>query len=133
MNVASGLSTGAGKDLRNVVGAGKRYASNVGSWVSSQWTQRLFQLSVFSAVVFWVLSSFKLINQVDKMLVKTLSLKLGSEGTRALHAVIFGCFMYFISRFILDPFVGQLMGKRLVEGKCDGENCPDSEEHTHSK
>ena len=122
MNVASGLSTGAGKDLGKVVGAGKRYVSSVSSWVSSQWTQRLFQLSVFSGIVFWVLSSFKLINQVDKMLVKTLSLKLGNEGTRALHAVIFACFMYFISRFILDPFVSQLMGKRLVEGNTKAES-----------
>lgn len=101
------------------VRTGVKTVGGVQSWLAGQWSQRLVQVSVFSAVVFWFLGSYKLINQVDAMLVKTFSLKLGHDGTRALHAVIFGFFMYSLSRFILDPLVVQISSKRLVEGRTE--------------
>ena len=80
------------------------------SWVEQQWTNRLVQISVFAGVIFWFLSSYKLIDQVDKSLEKMLKLKLGQNGTRALHGAIFGFFIYFLIKFILDPFVKRIEG-----------------------
>lgn len=113
----SNLIGDLGRDVRSVVGGTR-------SWLETQWSQRLVQVSVFSAVVFWILGSYKLIDQVDQMLTKNLSLKLGHDGTRALHAVIFGFFMYALSRFILDPLVKRLVSSRIVEGA-------DNEKHQH--
>ena len=108
-----------GSDLGRVVNMGRGYGRRGVSLLESQWSNRLVQVSVFSAVVFWILGSYKLINQVDAMLTKTFSLKLGHDGTRGLHAAIFGFFMYALTRFILDPLVKQVAGARLVEGAED--------------
>ena len=105
-----------GSDLGRMVNTGVGYGRRGVSLLESQWSNRLVQVSVFSAVVFWILGSYKLVSQVDSMLTKTFSLKLGTEGTRTLHAVIFGFFMYSLTRFILDPFVKQVAGARLIEG-----------------
>ena len=43
-------------------------------------------------------------------------MKLGKEGTLALHSVIFGLFMYVGVRFILDPFVKRFLSGQIVEG-----------------
>ena len=112
----SNLVSGGVKDVGSLLRSGRGYAGKGVSWLESEWSQRLVQVSVFSAVVFWILGSYKLINQVDAMLTKTFSLKLGHDGTRALHAAIFGVFMYYLSRFILDPLVKQVAGSRVVEG-----------------
>jgi hypothetical protein len=105
-----------GSDLGRIVNMGRGYGNRANSWLESQWSQRVVQVSVFSSVVFWILGSYKLINKVDAMLTKSFSLKLGHDGTRALHAAIFGLFMYALTRFILDPLVKQVGGARLVEG-----------------
>jgi hypothetical protein len=112
----SNLVSGGVKDVGSFVRNAGNMAGGARSWLERQWSQRLVQVSVFSAVVFWVLGSYKLINQVDAMLTKSLSLKLGHDGTRALHAAIFGFFMYALTRFILDPLVVQVASGRLVEG-----------------
>ena len=112
----SNLVSGGVKDVGSLLRSGRSYADKGVSWLESAWSQRLVQVSVFSAVVFWILGSYKLINQVDAMLTKSFSLKLGHDGTRALHAAIFGVFMYYLSRFILDPLVKQVAGSRVVEG-----------------
>ena len=54
--------------------------SGATGWVEEQWTQRVVQISVYAAILFFVLSSYDLIDMVDKMLVKNLNLKLGKEG-----------------------------------------------------
>ena len=110
-NVVSGL----GRDVGSMFNRGGRAVGGAKSWLEQQWSQRLIQISVFASIVFWILGSYKLINQVDGVLTKTFSLKLGNDGTRGLHAVIFGFFMYTMTRFILDPFVNQAVGG-LVEG-----------------
>ena len=88
-------------DLKGVVGG-------TPGWLAGQWTNRVIQLSVFATIVFYVLSSFKLIEEVEKLLAKFLKVKVGNEGARVLHAVIFGVFMYFGTRFILDPVANKL-------------------------
>lgn len=76
-------------------------------YIESQWSQRMVQIAVYSGVVFYVLSAYGLIDVVEKQLA-SLGLKVGKDGTRAVHAVIFAAFMYFGSRFVLDPLVARI-------------------------
>ena len=76
-------------------------------YIETQWSQRMVQIAVYSGVVFYVLSAYGLIDVVEKQLA-SLGLKVGKDGTRALHAVIFALFMYFGSRFVLDPLVARI-------------------------
>ena len=76
-------------------------------FVEGQWSQRMVQIAVYSGVVFYVLSTYELINVVERQLAG-LGLKVGKDGTRLVHAVIFAAFMYFGSRFILDPLVARI-------------------------
>ena len=87
------------------------------SWVEQQWTQRIVQISVYAAILFYVLSSLDLINTVDKTILNMLGVKLGKEGSRALHAVTLGFFMFVGVKFILDPFVKQVVSGQVVEGQ----------------
>ena len=99
--------------MAGLMDAFKGGVSNLEQYVESQWSQRMVQVAVYSGIVFYVLSSYDLISFVEKQLV-SLGLKVGREGTRAVHAIIFALFMYFGSRFILDPLVArlQLNGKK---------------------
>ena len=72
-----------------------------------QWSSRMVQVAVYSGVVFYVLSTYELIGFVEKQLFN-LGLKVGKDGTRVVHAVIFAVFMYYGSRLILDPVVNKL-------------------------
>jgi hypothetical protein len=83
--------------------------SSVG-FVEAQWQQRLVQVCVFATLLFFILGSYDLIDYVQKMLGKV-GLKFGKDTTRAVHAVIFGCLLYVLSRFVMDPVV-----KRLSNG-----------------
>ena len=120
-------------DVGKLLGGARGVVSGATGWVEEQWTQRIVQISVYAAILFFVLSSYDLIDTVDKMLVKNLNLKLGKEGTRALHAVTFGFFMYVGVRFILDPFVKRFLSGQVVEGgggNVDPNNPDDSDDHT---
>ena len=87
------------------------------SYVESQWSSRLVQVSVYAALLFFLLGNFGLIDKVDKTLTKTVGLKLGKEGTRALHAVLFGVLLYFGARFIMDPLIARIhFRQHAVEG-----------------
>jgi len=94
----------------------------VESWVEQQWSTRIIQVSVYASIVFLLLSSYDLISVVDKAISDLLNLKLGKEGTRVLHAAIFGLFIYVGTRFILDPIVTKLHlgGGNVVEGMDEG-------------
>lgn len=72
-----------------------------------QWSSRMVQVSVYAGVVFYILSTYELIGFVEKQLV-SVGLKVGKDGARVLHAVIFAVFMYYGSRLILDPVVNKL-------------------------
>ena len=97
------------------------------SFVNNQVHQRLVQLCIFAAILFWFLGSYDLIGDVQKLLNKV-GLKFGKDSTRAVHAVIFGFLLYVISRFIMDPIATRL--GRIVEGSANGgdshENSPDN-------
>ena len=86
------------------------------SFVEAQWQQRLVQVCVFAALLFLILGSYDLIDYVQKMLGKV-GLKFGKDSTRAVHAVIFGCLLYVLSRFIMDPLVRRLSNGTVVEGQ----------------
>ena len=87
------------------------------SYVESQWSSRLVQVAVYASLLFFLLGNFGLIDKVDKTLAKTVGLKLGKEGTRALHAVLFGVLLYFGSRFIMDPLIARIhFRQHAVEG-----------------
>jgi hypothetical protein len=89
---------------------------NVGSWANQQVHQRMVQIALYGSIIFWILSSFQLIEEVNKVLSSSLGLKVGKEGTRVIHALIFGLFMYVGVRFILDPVFRR---GGLVEGLRD--------------
>jgi hypothetical protein len=81
--------------------------SRAETFIDQQWSQRMVQIAVYSGVVFYVLSTYELINAVEKQL-SNIGLKVGKDGTRLVHALIFAVFMYFGSRFILDPLVARI-------------------------
>jgi hypothetical protein len=94
--------------LSTTVGSTVRGAESL---VLQQWSQRMVQVSVYAGVVFYVLSTTELIGWVEKQLI-SLGLRVGKDGTRLLHAVIFAIFMYYGSRLILDPVVSRLQSKQ---------------------
>lgn len=93
--------------LSTTVGSTVRGAESL---LLQEWSKRMVQVSVYAGVVFYVLSTYELIGFVEKQLV-SLGLKVGKDGTRLLHAVIFAVFMYYGSRLILDPVVSRVEGK----------------------
>jgi hypothetical protein len=96
------------------------FDSSVG-FVEAQWQQRLVQVCVFASLLFLLLGSYDLIDYVQKMLGKV-GLKFGKDATRAVHAVIFGCLLYVLSRFVMDPVVKRLSnGVEGLEGDDDDE------------
>ena len=97
--------------LSNLSGSIGGVVGGTEHWVAEQWTQRVVQISVYASIVFFVLSSYPLIAFVEKHVWNVFGVKLGKEGTLALHSVIFGLFMYVGTRFILDPMLG-----KVVEG-----------------
>jgi len=96
-------------DISGVVG-------NIESWTEQQWSQRIVQVSVYAAVLYLVMSHWRLVNWVEKNANTVLNIKLGKDGTQVVHAVIFGLFMYLGTRFILDPMVKRLSNGAVVEG-----------------
>lgn len=93
--------------LSTTVGTTVRGAESL---LLQEWSKRMVQVSVYAGVVFYVLSTYELIGFVEKQLV-SLGLKVGKDGTRLVHAVIFAVFMYYGSRLILDPIVSRVEGK----------------------
>lgn len=97
--------------LSTTVGTTVRGAESL---LLKEWSQRLVQVSVYAGVVFYVLSTYELIGFVEKQLI-SIGLKVGKDGTRLLHAVIFAVFMYYGSRLILDPVVSRVEGKQAKQ------------------
>ena len=74
---------------------------NVESWAEAQWHQRVVQISVYSGLVFYLLSN----KEVFAFVERTLPFKVPSGSLPILHAVVAGFAMYFGTRFVLDPLV----------------------------
>ena len=94
-----------------------RSLGNVKGWANQQLHQRMVQIALYGSIIFWILSSFQLIEGVNKVLSNSLGLKVGKEGTRVVHALIFGLFMYVGVQFILEPVFRR---SGLVEGLVEG-------------
>ena len=82
------------------------------SLVLQEWSQRMVQVAVYAGVVFYVLSTYELISWVEKQLI-SVGIKVGKDGTRVVHAIIFAVFMYYGSRLILDPVVSRIQGNKV--------------------
>ena len=100
--------------VSSAIGGVTGSVGKVERFVEAQWTQRLVQVSVYGGLMFYLLSMTDLIKMVDKNLSTLLRIKLGTEGTRALHAVVFAVFMYYGTRFIFDPLLKRMGG--VMEG-----------------
>lgn len=100
--------------VSSAIGGVTGTVGKVERFVEAQWTQRLVQVSVYGGLMFYLLSMTDLIKVVDKNLSALLRIKLGTEGTRALHAVVFAVFMYYGTRFIFDPLLKRMGG--VMEG-----------------
>ena len=85
-------------------------------FISHQWTNRLVQVSIFAGMIFYILSSIPLIDEVDKLLSKTFEVKFGKEGVRGVHALVFALALYAMTRFVLDPIVMKMSNKTVMEG-----------------
>jgi len=94
--------------ISSAVGGVTSTVGKVERFVEAQWTQRLVQVSVYGGLLFYLLSMTDLIKVVDKNLSSLLRIKLGTEGTRALHAIVFAVFMYYGTRFIFDPLLKRM-------------------------
>ena len=86
------------------------------SFLESQFQQRLVQVCLFAAILFWILGSYNLIDQVQKLLSKV-GLRFGKDSTRVVHALIFAVLLYLLTRFIMDPVVRRLSNGSVVEGQ----------------
>tara|TARA_B100001057_G_scaffold474506_1_gene540168 strand:- start:2937 stop:3785 length:849 start_codon:yes stop_codon:yes gene_type:complete len=89
------------------------------SFLERQWHQRLVQICVFAALLFFLLGSYDLIDQVQKMLRKV-GLKFGKDSTRAVNAVLFGLLLFLLTRFVMDPVI-----KRMANGTVEGQTNAD--------
>ena len=118
--------------MSNLLGTFRGTVGSAQTWVSQQWTQRVVQVSVYAAVVFFLLSNYSLIKVVEKSVKSVSGLKLGNEGTLVLHSVIFGLFMYVGTRFILDPILVKAANGR-VEGMGHKAKGQSEEEHNEEK
>ena len=94
--------------VSSAIGGVTGTVGKVERFVEAQWTQRLVQVSVYGGLMFYLLSMTDLIKMVDKNLSSLLRIKLGTEGTRALHAVVFAVFMYYGTRLIFDPLLKRM-------------------------
>ena len=84
-------------------------------FLESQFQKRLVQVCLFAAILFWILGSYNLIDQVQKLLSKV-GLRFGKDSTRVVHALIFAVLLYLLTRFIMDPVVRRAKGS-VVEGQ----------------
>lgn len=100
-------------DVTGMFGSGIRRGV---SWLDQQWTQRLFQVSVYACIVFYIVSDYDLLSWMEKTLEKVLNIKAGKNGTRFVHAILFGFLMFFGTRLLLDPIFKQIANGRVVEG-----------------
>ena len=85
------------------------------SFLERQWHQRLVQISVFAALLFFLLGSYDLIDQIQKMLRKV-GLKFGKDSTRVVNSALFGLLLFLLTRFVMDPVIKRMAGG-IVEGQ----------------
>ena len=94
---------------------------SVEHWAENMWHERMIQVSVYAALIFYLLGNVRILDWVEK----NFPVRLGSSGVRILHAVAFAALVYFGVRFILDPLVHKITaglhnGASAVEGFAEG-------------
>ena len=107
------------------------------SFLERQWHQRLVQICVFAALLFFLLGSYDLIDQIQKMLRKV-GLKFGKDSTRVVNAVLFGLLLFLLTRFVMDPVIKRMANGTVVEGQTNSnqmvsilkKRCEDSNDPT---
>ena len=77
---------------------------NAESWAEGQWHQRVVQISVYSGLVFYLLSNKDVFGFVER----TIPFKVPSGSLPIFHAVVAGFAMYFGTRFVLDPLMKRI-------------------------
>ena len=73
-------------------------------WVSSTWQSRMVQLSVYAAVMFYVVAN----PAVFKFMEKFLPSKITHMNQLVVHSVLFVVLVYFGTTIFLDPILSQL-------------------------
>ena len=73
-------------------------------WVSSTWQSRMVQLSVYAAVMFYVVAN----PAVFKFMMRFLPSKISHMNQLVIHSVLFAVLVYFGTTIFLDPIMSQL-------------------------
>lgn len=75
------------------------------SFVTNQFHDRLVQVSVYSGLVFYVLSNPAVFSLVEK----NFPIKIQKDMQLVFHTVLFMLFMYLGTKFFFDPVLGKVM------------------------
>ena len=75
------------------------------NFVKNQFHDRLVQVSVFSGLVFYILSNPAVFAFVEK----NFPFKVQKDMQLVFHTVLFMLFMYFGTKFFFDPVLGRVM------------------------
>ena len=75
------------------------------NFVTNQFHDRLVQVSVFSGLVFYILSNPAVFAFVEK----NFPFKIQKDMQLVFHTVLFMLFMYFGTKFFFDPVLGRVM------------------------
>ena len=75
------------------------------NFVANQFHDRLVQVSVFSGLVFYILSNPAVFAFVEK----NFPFKIQKDMQLVFHTVLFMLFMYFGTKFFFDPVLGRVM------------------------
>ena len=75
------------------------------NFVTNQFHDRLVQVSVFSGLVFYILSNPAVFAFVEK----NFPFKVQKDMQLVFHTVLFMLFMYFGTKFFFDPVLGRVM------------------------
>ena len=89
---------------------------SVEHWLENQWHERMVQVSIYSGLVFYLLSNPMVFNFVEKTIKSVGGVSLGKNSLLIVHSLVFTAVMYFSSRFVLDPLLKNLFAGLQAEG-----------------
>ena len=92
-------------------------------WFESEMHDTLFQHSVFGAIVFLIVSNTGVYKLVKDTIFQCCGIKVDGNTLQLVHAVVFMVIMYFGSMYLFAPLLGEGMGKGMVEGFKNVEDC----------
>ena len=80
------------------------FVKNTEEWVSSQWQNRVIQLAVYAAVLFYVVAH----PSVFKFMERFLPSQVSKMNQLLVHAVLFAFLVYLGTRLLFDPVLSQM-------------------------